>query len=60
MPKPFISVGVNAYNEEGSIERALESIFANSLWKATPPNKRELVVCANGCTDKTVAIVKRM
>ncbi len=54
----FLSIGVNGYNEQASVKRMLESVFKSSLWKATPPEKRELVFYADGCTDGTVGIVK--
>lgn len=63
MEKPaFLSVGVAAYNEKESIEEMLESVFKNSLWKAIPADKRELIVCANGCTDRsqTADVVRRI
>ncbi|MDO8647959.1 MAG: glycosyltransferase [Candidatus Diapherotrites archaeon] len=56
----FLSVGIAAYNEEESIERMLSSVFKSTLWRQTPPGMREVMVCCNGCTDKTEEIVKRI
>ena len=56
----FLSIGVPAYNEEESIARMLESVFSSTLWKQTPAGVREVIVCCNGCTDSTEAIVKRI
>jgi len=50
-PPDFLSIGVNAFNESPSVARMLESVLKNSLWKAVPSGRKEVVVCANGCTD---------
>ena len=61
MEKPsFLSIGVPAFNEEESIERSLESILKQSLWREMPAERREIIVCANGCTDRTAEIVRGM
>ena len=56
----FLSIGIPAYNEEESIARMLESVFSSTLWKETPAGMKEVIVCCNGCTDSTEAIVKRI
>jgi len=56
----FLSIGIAAYNEEESIERALEHIFKQSLWQRVPADRKEIIICANGCTDRTVEIVKAL
>ena len=55
-----LSLGVLCHNEEASIERMLASVMRQSLWRATPAGRRQIVVCANGCTDGTAAIVRRV
>ena len=50
----FLSIGVPAYNEEESIQRSLKWVLKQTLWKEMPAKRREIIVCANGCTDKTV------
>jgi cellulose synthase/poly-beta-1,6-N-acetylglucosamine synthase-like glycosyltransferase len=56
----FLSIGIAAYNEEESIERALEHIFKQSLWQKVPTDRKEIIICANGCTDRTVDIVRAL
>lgn len=53
-----ISVGVVAWNEESSIALALESILKQSVFRnAKSLNlETELIVLANGCTDRTVEV----
>jgi len=50
---PFISILIPAHNEERSIERAIKSCLG-----LTYPNK-EVIVIANGCTDKTAELCKK-
>ncbi|MBI5228766.1 glycosyltransferase family 2 protein [Candidatus Micrarchaeota archaeon] len=59
LPK-VLSIGVPAHNEEESIERMLKSVLNQTAWKALPRERKEIIVCANACTDHTVDIVKRM
>jgi glycosyltransferase involved in cell wall biosynthesis len=55
-PKPMpISICIPAYNEEKLISRAIQY----ALEVQSPPVS-EVLVCANGCTDGTVAIVKEL
>ncbi|MEM0360318.1 MAG: glycosyltransferase family 2 protein [Candidatus Diapherotrites archaeon] len=56
----FLSIGVPAYNEEESIQRSLYWITKQTLWKAMPPERREIIVLANGCTDRTAEIAREM
>lgn len=54
MSEQVVALGVLAHNEEGSIERMLESVARQSQWRVTPPQSRQVVVYANGCSDATV------
>ncbi len=56
----FLSIGMPAFNEEESIQRSLKWVLKQTLWKEMPPGKREIIVCANGCTDKTVERVREL
>lgn len=53
-----ISVGVVAWNEESSIAAALESILHQSIFEKAGKLglETELIVIANGCTDRTVEV----
>ena len=53
-----ISVGVVAWNEEDSIALALESILKQTIFREAEKLKleSELIVIANGCTDRTVQV----
>lgn len=55
-----ISVGVVAWNEESSIALALESILKQSIFLSTKglDCETELIVIANGCTDRTVEVTE--
>lgn len=55
----FLSVCIPAHNEGKSIERVVAGITGQSAWKAMR-GKREILVCANGCTDDTVHVLKRL
>ena len=50
-----ISVCVPAYNEERTVRNTLDSLVHQSY-----PGKMEILVCANGCTDRTEDIVAQM
>lgn len=52
---PF-SVIIPAHNEEDVIARCLQTLLADAPEDALP----EIVVSANGCTDKTVAIAREI
>jgi cellulose synthase/poly-beta-1,6-N-acetylglucosamine synthase-like glycosyltransferase len=54
-----LALGVLAHDEEGSIERMLASLVRQSLWRALPAERRQVVVYANGCTDETAARARR-
>jgi cellulose synthase/poly-beta-1,6-N-acetylglucosamine synthase-like glycosyltransferase len=54
-----LALGVLAHDEEGSIERMLASLVRQSLWRALPAERRQVVVYANGCTDATAACARR-
>ena len=53
-PELECSVGVMAYNEEGNIAHALDSILRQEM---TGKQIREVIVVASGCQDRTVDIV---
>jgi glycosyltransferase involved in cell wall biosynthesis len=55
-----LSVGVVAWNEESSITVALESILKQSIFRSTKglDCETELIVIANGCTDRTVEVTE--
>jgi glycosyltransferase involved in cell wall biosynthesis len=52
-PKPAFSVVIPAHNEESVLPRCLDALLAGS-----EPGDLEIVVAANGCTDRTVEIAK--
>jgi glycosyltransferase AglD len=52
-PEPMLSVVIPVYNEEAILERAVRR-FITEL--RTLDRTFELLLCANGCTDQTVAI----
>jgi cellulose synthase/poly-beta-1,6-N-acetylglucosamine synthase-like glycosyltransferase len=52
---PSVSVLIAAYNEEAVIEERLQ----NALAMDYPPEKLEVVVASDGCTDATPEIVRR-
>jgi cellulose synthase/poly-beta-1,6-N-acetylglucosamine synthase-like glycosyltransferase len=54
-----LALGVLAHDEEDSIERMLASVVRQSLWRALPAERRQVVVYANGCTDGTAARARR-
>ncbi len=57
-----LSVGILAWNEEESIEVALESLFEQSVFAEVAKRnlRAEVLVLANGCTDRTVPIVNAL
>ncbi|MFH1588164.1 MAG: glycosyltransferase [Candidatus Diapherotrites archaeon] len=55
----FFSLGVCAFNEEESIAKMLNSVFGSTAWK-NHKGRREIIVCANGCTDRTAEIVREI
>jgi len=56
----FLSIGIPARNEEESIERAVNSLIKSSIWKATPSERKELIICVNGSTDNTLSISQHL
>jgi cellulose synthase/poly-beta-1,6-N-acetylglucosamine synthase-like glycosyltransferase len=59
MKAPVLAIGVLAHDEESSIERMLASVMRQSLWRRIPPERRQIVVYANGCRDATAAVARR-
>ncbi len=49
----FLSIGIPARNEQESIERTIRSITKSTIWRKTPSNEKELIICVNGSTDAT-------
>ena len=50
---PKFSVIIPAHNEEKVLGRCLDALLADSR-----PGEMEIVVAANGCTDRTVEIAR--
>ena len=50
-----ISICVPAFNEEKTISNTLESLVGQTF-----PGKTEILICANGCTDRTGEIATQM
>jgi acetyltransferase-like isoleucine patch superfamily enzyme len=50
---PSFSVIIPAHNEEAVISRCIENLLADAM-----PGEIEIVVAANGCTDRTVQIAR--
>lgn len=62
-PKHFpvvLSIGIMAWNEEQSIRTTLDSLFRQSIFQklAARHEQCEVVIVANGCTDRTVPVVR--
>lgn len=52
-----VSIGVLAYNEENTIASTIEQLFLQDVFYL-PDCEVQLVVVANGCTDKTSIVAK--
>lgn len=61
MSDVFVSIGIIAHNEEGSISKLIESIFSQTLlgWLRIKNLKCEIVCLANGCNDATASVAAR-
>lgn len=53
MSKPFVSIAIPAHNEELSIGKTLEDVFAQDY-----EGKFEVIVCDNNSTDRTAEIAE--
>src|SRR5438270_2089174 len=55
-----LSIGIMAWNEEGSILNTLESLFRQSAFEKFVARREvcEILILANGWTDRTVPIVR--
>lgn len=55
-----LSIGIMAWNEEESICSTLDSLFRQSVFQklCARGEQCEIVVVANGCTDRTVPVVR--
>src|SRR3982751_3084028 len=55
-----LSVGIMAWNEEESIRTTLDSLFRQSVFQKLGARHEqcEIVIVANGCTDRTVPVVR--
>lgn len=51
-----LSIGILAHNEESNIEALLRSLFSQDVFQKVPA---EIVIVANGCTDKTATIARQ-
>jgi glycosyltransferase involved in cell wall biosynthesis len=63
LPSKFpitLSIGIMAWNEEDSICTTLESLFRQSVFQrlCARHEQCEIVVVANGCTDRTVPVAR--
>ncbi len=61
--KPVVlSIGMMAWNEEDSIGTTLESLFRQSIFEKVAPRHEqvEILVLANGCTDRTVPVAREL
>jgi glycosyltransferase involved in cell wall biosynthesis len=54
---PKLSIGIMAHNEERHIGETLRSIFEQDVFQRF---STELVIVANGCTDKTAAVARQL
>ncbi|MCB0329591.1 MAG: glycosyltransferase family 2 protein [Bdellovibrionales bacterium] len=54
---PF-SVCIAVHNEERSLERIVREVQSSSLWQSGA--KKELLLCLNGCTDRSLEIANRL
>ncbi|MDO8539912.1 MAG: glycosyltransferase [Opitutaceae bacterium] len=57
-----LSIGMMAWNEEESIGTTLESLFRQSAFEklCARHEQCEILVLANGCTDRTVAVAREL
>jgi hypothetical protein len=57
-----LSIGMMAWNEEDSICTTLESLFRQSVFERLHARREqcEILVLANGCTDRTVAVAREL
>jgi hypothetical protein len=57
-----LSLGMMAWNEEDSIRPTLESLFQQTIFErlARRGERCEILVLANGCTDRTVAVAQEI
>lgn len=57
-----LSIGIMACNEEGSIRATLESLFRQTILEKvwSRHEQCEVIVVANGCTDRTAAIAQEV
>ena len=60
MNPPVLAIGILAHDEEGSIARMLQNVVRQTAWRATPAARRQIVVYANGCTDRTAEVVREI
>jgi glycosyltransferase involved in cell wall biosynthesis len=52
-----VSIGILAHNEEFNIVETLQSLFTQDVFQRFPT---EVVIVANGCSDDTAAIARRI
>ncbi len=57
-----LSIGIIAWNEERSLPATLQSLFGQSVFKrlCERQQRAEILVVANACTDRTVAVAREI
>jgi hypothetical protein len=57
-----VSIGILAWNEEESVEAMLDSLRKQVIFKELAQRglRSEIVLVANGCTDKTAEVARRL
>lgn len=60
MNPPVLAIGILAHDEEGSIARMLQNVIRQTAWRAAPAARRQIVVYANGCSDRTAEVVREI
>ena len=61
-PAYYVSIGIIAWNEEDALPDMLESLFQQTFFAALARRKLrcEIIVLANGCTDRTVELAREV
>lgn len=55
----FFSLGIPAHNEGASIGRMISRVVKSTAWK-DHEGRREIIVCANACSDNTAEVVREL
>jgi len=56
VPKPFVTVLIDTYNQEAFIEEAIASVLQQDF----PASEREILVVDDGSTDRTAEIARAL